>query len=149
MIVEDMTFRGWCGTKVQDILKLDGSVVFTEQPLPPSSSPERFYKVVLVFWKQIACSQYKIVLRKGLPDVHVFLRLRSCRLQLSPFSLRGPSLPPFLLPRFPAESGLAECVCPSQRYPLWLRERATDRGDDGGGGERGPEAREMEGCTLG
>ena len=89
------------------------------------------------------------VLLKGLPDVHVFLRLRSCRLQLSPFSLRGPSLPPFLLPRFPAESGLAECVCPSQRYPLWLRERATDRGDDGGGGERGPEAREMEGCTLG
>ena len=83
--------------------------------------------------KMVLLSLY---LGKGLPSVHVFLRLRSCSLQLSPFSLRGPLSPSLSLPlSLPAEWGLAECVCPSQQYPLCWRRREeereeTDRGDD-------------------
>ena len=70
-------------------------------------------------------------LGKGLPLVHVFLRLHSCSLQLSPFSLRGP-LSFSLSPR-----GVGPCrVCLpfTAISTLLAAERGereeTDRGDD-------------------
>ena len=75
----------------------------------------------------------------SLPGVHVFLRLRSCRLQLSPFSLGGPSLPLSLpssiaSPRSRALQSVSALhsnihSAGGERERERERERPTDRGE--------------------